>query len=163
MTAVRQFIKLSQTNNFITMKKKFLILAVVLFATTNVMAQEVHGVESKMVCTYNCNPDGSWEQWKLGREDMNPWFGYQFTNLNSIPVSVEVELYKKQKIRVSSNSSEHKDEFILVATKSFVLKSNESYVFKTEERGIDCYQCINAYSWIGHDYYYVKYKAYKLQ
>lgn len=131
------------------MKKIVLILVVVFFATANVMAQEVHGVESKMVCTSNCNPDGSWERW----ENHFPRFGYEFTNRNSIPVSVEVELYEEKDVKFDGPYS--RKEFVLVSTKSFVLESNESYIFKTSEDGIADY--------VRNKEYYVKYKAYKLQ
>ena len=123
------------------------MVATVLLAA-NVNAQEVHGVESKMVCTADCNPDGSWKRWYNYRVEKYPWFGYEFTNLNSIPVSVEVELYHKEK------GGYGKEEFVVTATKSFVLKSGESYVFKKYEEGISTYEY--------HCEYYVKYKAYKL-
>lgn len=126
------------------MKKVFLFLVATMMFAANVNAQEVHGVESKMVCTYNCNPNGTWDRWEYGGEDKYPWFAYEFTNLNSIPVSVEVELY----------STRNTNDFRIIATKSFVLKSGESYVFKTNEKGID--------EGLYQKYYYVKYKAYKL-
>lgn len=121
------------------MKRMFLVLTVLLCTTVNVLAQEVHGVETKMVCTYDCNPNGSWSEWNW----KYPWFGYQFTNLNSIPVSVEAELYYRD-----TYGNE------LISTKYFVLESGESYVFKYMEQGISTYQ--------NHTKYYVKYKAYKL-
>lgn len=120
-----------------------------LFAA-NVNAQEVHGVESKMVCTYECNPNGSWDRWNSYGSTMYPWFAYEFTNLNSIPVSVEVDLYHKEK-------RGYDYEFVVISTKSFVLKSGESYIFKTREKGIDYYDYYSS----SRDYY-VKYKAYKL-
>ena len=130
------------------MKKVFFFLVATVLLAANVNAQEVHGVESKMVCTADCNPNGSWDSWYDYRETKRPWFGYEFTILNSIPVSVEVELYKEQK-------SDYKaPEFKVAATKSFVLQSGESYIYKTNEEGIDIYY---------YNYkYYVKYKAYKL-
>ena len=131
------------------MKKVFFFLVATVLLAANVNAQEVHGVESKMVCTYDCNPNGSWDFWYDYRETKRPWFAYEFTNLNSIPVSVEVELYYEEKI------SDYKaPEFKVSATKSFVLQSGESYVFKTAEKGITTYNY--------HSKYYVKYKAYKL-
>lgn len=136
------------------MKRMFLVLTVLLCTTVNVLAQEVHGVESKMVCTGNCNPNGSWDIWDVCSScPYNyPLFGYEFTNLNSISVSVEVELYHKEK--VSSHGYSDTYDYILIGTKSFVLKSGESYVFKKSEDGIDKYE--------NSSYYYVKYKAYKL-
>lgn len=136
------------------MKKIIFLTLVVLFAI-NVVAQEVHGVESKMVCTYHCNPDGSWSSWSSCRrcDSSSPWFAYEFTNMNSIPVSVEVKLYRKE-------SGPLGDVFKCCATKSFVLKSGESYIYKTEERGIAEY---SGFAGV-HSYkdYYVEYKAYKL-
>ena len=129
------------------MKKVFLFLVTTMLFAANVNAQEVHGVESKMVCTHDCNPNGSWDNWSYG-ETKWPWFAYEFTNLNSIPVSVEVELYHKEK------TGYEKYEFVVISTKSFVLKSGESYVFKTGEKGINEY--------FHNREYYIKYKAYKL-
>lgn len=138
------------------MKKVFLFLVATMMFAANVNAQEVHGVESKMVCTYDCNPNGTWDRWEYGGESKYPWFAYEFTNLNSIPVSVEVELYYEKEVK----SNEY--NFVLVSTKSFVLKSGESYIFKTSENGIDYYDH-NYYSTKrNHKAYYVKYKAYKL-
>lgn len=132
------------------MKKMFFLLVVVLYAAMNVMSQEVHGIESKMVCTYDCNQNGSWDNWTSYGETKHPYFSYEFTNLNSIAVSVEAELYFK----MSSG------DFVLQSTKSFVLRSQESYIWKGgNEKGIDMYWGPDV-----HDYkhYYVKYKAYKL-
>lgn len=130
--------------------KRFLIIAAMLLATANFMAQEVHGIESRMVCTYDCNPNGSWDWWGGGKK---PWFSYQFTNQNSIPVTVEIELYKY-------SFSTH--EFVLSKTKSIVLQSHESYVWKGEnEKGVAPYSGFNL-AMEGHEGHYVKYKAYKL-
>lgn len=133
------------------MKKVFLFLVATMMFAANVNAQEVHGVETKMVCTYDCNPNGKWDKWDDGRKYKYPWFAYEFTNLNSIPVSVEVELYSNT---TSFNKDIITDDFKVIATKSFVLKSGESYVFKTDEKGITEYRY--------QESYYVKYKAYKL-
>ena len=153
------------------MKRFFLILTVLLYTTVNVLAQEVHGVESKMVCTYDCNPNGTWANWGSNLDENRgeghfPWFAYEFTNLNSISVSVEVELYHQvlKHKEYTYNSDKDLYEYEIVATKSFVLKSGESYVFKTSENGIDFYK-FNPYNNTptkNHKSYYVKYKAYKL-
>lgn len=136
------------------MKRLLLCLAVVIIATVNVLAQEVHGVESRMVCTYDCNPDGSFSFWFKSSRDgypTYPWFSYEFTNMNSIPVSVEVELYEAHK-----DSYGRLIDYHIKATKSFVLKSNESYIWKnSDNRGIADSR--------NRDDYYIKYKAYKLQ
>lgn len=124
------------------MKKVILFLVAVILFAANVNAQEVHGVETKLVCTYDCNPDGSWDNWNDNGVTKYPCFSYEFTNRNSIPVSVEVELHGVD------------DKDIIMATKSFVLESGESYVFKVSSKGVAKY--------IDHNYFYVTYKAYKL-
>lgn len=140
------------------MKKVFLFLVATMMFAANVNAQEVHGVESKMVCTYDCNPNGKWDNWRNGGGyHYYPWFAYEFTNLNSIPVSVEVELYYDKEVKSSTEKN-----FVLVSTKSFVLKSGESYIFKTSEKGIDYYDNNDYSIKHNHNAYYVKYKAYKL-
>jgi len=128
-----------------------------LFAANVNAQEEVHGVETRMVCTYDCNPNGTWDYWGRDSDRKNPWFAYEFTNRNSIPVSVEVELYHRVKVKSSSYSEDIYD-YKIVSTKSFVLESGESYIFKTEEKGI------NYYDLYGHSHkdYYIKYKAYKL-
>lgn len=129
------------------MKKVSILFAIAIFYAIGICAQEVHGVESKMVCTYNCNPNGSWESWGRGN---NPWFSYEFTNLNSIPVAVEVELYTNPSTKYKDGATPR-----LMATKSFVLKKGESYIWKNGgDHGIDIYS--------SHGDYFVKYKAYKL-
>ena len=123
------------------MKKNLFLLLIAICYVICTNAQEVHGVESKMVCTHNCNPNGSWDNW--GRSN-TPWFSFEFTNMNSIPVSVEVELYD------TYGSTPQ-----LISTKSFVLQKGESYIWKNSEaNGVDEYK--------NHEYYFVKYKAYKL-
>lgn len=153
------------------MKRMFLVLTVLLCTTVNVLAQEVHGVESKMVCSYDCNPNGTWANWGSNLSEYRgdghfPWFAYEFTNLNSISVSVEVELYHKVlKHQVYTHPSDQDVyEYEIVATKYFVLRSGESYIFKTSEEGIDRYQYnpYGNYPTKNHNSYYVKYKAYKL-
>ena len=116
---------------------------------TNAFAQnEVRGVETKLVTYY----DGKYE-----------YFGYEFYNMNSIPVSVDAELYCIYKMR---------DETILEKTKTFVLNSKEKYIWKPSTD--DDFDAM--YRMYGHDpsrkkvpgdsfytEYYVKYKAYKLE
>ena len=135
------------------MKKILLLVIGICLTVISTFAQEsleVRGVETRLVCTYNCNPNGSWDIWRNGI----PWFGYEFTNLNSIPVSVDIELYSK----------EYQGSFRLSATKTIVLESGESYVFKTSPQGIDMYGSDDVTRpWDAtHSLYCVKYKAYKL-
>ncbi len=144
----------------------FIFFAVVLFATVNVKSQEVHGIESKIVCTYDCNPNGSWASWGEFRyidHEHEPYFSYEFTNMNSIPVSVEVELYHYEFIKEVRYTRKY--DYVLKGTKSFVLQSGESYVWKNgNERGVAQHNPpITSRHDDGHKDYYVVYKAYKLQ
>ncbi len=41
------------------MKKNLILSLVAMCFAINIYAQEVHGVESRMVCTDDCNPDGN--------------------------------------------------------------------------------------------------------
>lgn len=146
------------------MKRMLHIFTVVFCATANIMAQEVHGVESRMVCTYDCNPNGSWADWgnyNNGYEH-TPWFSYEFTNMNTIAVSVEVELYHYEFIKKERYETIY--DYVLIGTKSFVLKSGETYLWKNgKEAGIARHnrQWYETYM-NGHKDYYVTYKAYKL-
>lgn len=121
---------------------------------------EVKGVETKLVIY-----DGPEYKVENGTrrgytmwETSTKWFGYSFYNMNSIPVSVEAELY----------SNEGK----LLSTKTFNLKSNETYIWK-HEGNEDFYlnqneNYLSSYRWTdskkepGYGKYYVKYKAYRL-
>lgn len=108
---------------------------------------EVRGVETKLA-KYNgpryYSDEGTCDPHRVS----NLWFGFQFTNLNSIPVSVDVELYRD-------------DE--LISTKSFVLKSKETYIWKFEHIHSfrACYLGDECETLEGG--YYVRYKAYKLE
>lgn len=114
--------------------------------------QEVKGVETKLTTYYN----GS-----------SRWFGYSFYNMNSIPVSVEVELHE-----VSEKNGDN-----VIDVKTFNLQSKEEYVLKFENRfqGNDFEYPFAAvyhgrvdkeepYVFRGNTEcrYYVKYKAYKI-
>lgn len=140
------------------MKKLFLFLVVMISVSNLAFAQnEVRGVETKIA---------KYEGSRYSNEGGgNLWFGYQFTNLNSIPVSVDAELYRDNE---------------LISTKSFVLKSKEIYIWKFEHNSD--FQVYYYYttdisrpsyttrvekSNPGSQYktikYYVRYKAYKLE
>lgn len=130
---------------------------------------EVKGVETKVVIydgpEYRAAYDKNSYSFKY--HSSTKWFGFSFYNMNSISVSVEAELYQE-------------DNGKMVATKSFNLKPNETYIWKHENRG-DHFK-VNAredgastawtdskkepaiYSSYGYilDTYYVKYKAYKI-
>lgn len=121
-------------------------------ATTQLHAQnEVRGVETKLATYYSS-------------EECEKYFGYEFYNMNSIPVSIDAELYYR------SNPSY---EAILKETKSFVLDSKEKYIWKFEQKSDFC---VLRYSYgnspspksqpgsgVYNDSYFIKYKAYKLE
>lgn len=153
------------------MKKTLILLAIILGMTAvDVSAQnEVRGVETKLV-KYN---GGDYKTIVVTRTRYNNekvvdlWFGYSFYNMNSIPVSVDAELYKRYYNEAYSRYIED-----LVDTKTFVLKSGESYIWKHENN-----DDFKVYKFIDEDgkevhkdepcegsrSYYIKYKAYKLE
>ena len=119
--------------------------------------QEVKGVETKLVIY-----EGS--SYHVGDSDLDyssKWFGYSFYNMNSIPVSVEAKLYRYRK---GGNYNQ------IVNTKTFNLKSQETYIWKHEEDysfrvyGSSDYPRKEPYDYSGqyYYYYYVEYKAYKI-
>ena len=144
------------------MKKLFVMLVVMLGFTTQLYAQnEVRGVETK-VAKYQ----GSY--YSVRDTESNKWFG--FTNMNSIPVSVDAELYE--------HSGSVYEPTRLTETKSFTLQPQESYIWKFEQN--TDFQVTRAQFSVygyGYDYvertepghygsgtkYIIKYKAYKLE
>ncbi len=144
------------------MKKLFVMLVVMLGFTTQLYAQnEVRGVETK-VAKYQ----GSY--YSVGDTESNEWFGYSFTNMNSIPVSVDAELYE--------HSGSVYEPTRLTETKSFILQPQESYIWKFE-KNTDFRVTGSYHSGYGREYfertepghyrsgtkYIIKYKAYKLE
>ena len=149
--------------------KKMCILIFALMSSVVGFAQlpEVKGVETKVVIydgpEYRAAYDENIYSYKY--HSSTKWFGYSFYNMNSIPVSVEAELYS------------HYEGHSLVTTKTFNLKPGETYIWKHENR--DAFK-VNARerggttwwtdskkepaSYIGNGSisYYVKYKAYKI-
>lgn len=133
-------------------------------------AQEIRGVEIKVITYEGKDRDGN----------ACYWAAFEFVNKNSIPVSVDAELFRSKpkgedyELRYSYSDSYLKQDNShiyprLISAQSFVLQPGESYLWKHEtERyyGYDSY-------WYafksGQDYwheaqnYFVKYKAYKLQ
>lgn len=146
------------------MKKLFVMLVVMLGFTTQLYAQnEVRGVETK-VAKYQ----GSY--YSVGDTESNEWFGYSFTNMNSIPVSVDAELYE--------HSGSVYEPTRLTETKSFTLQPQESYIWKFEQTNNTDFQVTcarfsgyrNYYNertepghWGSGKKYIIKYKAYKLE
>lgn len=128
-----------------------MFFALIISVTNFCFAQnEVRGVETRLK-VYNGSQYGYYGHYL--------WYGYAFTNMNSIPVSVDAELY-----RDTSYGNR------LVETKTFVLESQETYIWKFEYN--DDFQCIeganNKQDFPGarnnsYTKYYVKYKAYKLE
>lgn len=120
---------------------------------------EVRGVETKLV-----KYEGS--EYVANGKYYNLWFGYQFLNLNSIPVSVDAELYV---------TNDYTNEQNLRDTKTFVIEPKETYIWKFEYYGEDFtvygsgngYKYTKAYpGYVNVNYgrtYMIKYKAYKLE
>lgn len=141
-----------------------------LFAA-NLLAQEVRGIETRRVI-YDGQESypvvGCTMQDILG--ESIEYYGFEFKNLNTIPVSVTIEIYRK-------GDSDEPDK--LIDIKDIVLTSKESYIHK--------YPVVQRYewtSWVCDEYdseevkwekrakegklyfentYYAKYKAFKLQ
>ena len=135
------------------MKKAFLIFFIAMISSIVSFGQlqEVKGVETKLTTYYNGSSN---------------WFGYSFYNMNSIPVSVEVELHE-----VSRKNGDN-----VIDVKTFNLQPKEEYVLKFENRfmGSDWEYPFAVYDGKKEPYvyrgntsadkcsYYVKYKAYKI-
>lgn len=109
--------------------KKILVLFIAIMSSIVSFAQslEVRGVETKLVVYEGSEYEvhigwnkRSGHQYKYSTK----WFGYSFYNMNSIPISVEAELY------VVPGSRQSKPK--LVDTKTFNLKSKETYIWKRE-------------------------------
>lgn len=164
------------------MKKMILLISVLCITTTNIIAQnQVRGVETKLVQYEGTSyVRTNTIRYTYSDRDVdrsyNLWFGYSFYNMNSIPVSVDAKLYER---RSDSNMSA-----TLVETKSFVLNSKESYIWKHEKR--DAFKVFEDYydsnekkrvspitvrsemdesrHYSKNSYeYYVEYEAYKLE
>ena len=152
--------------------KRLLILLVAVcgFATTTLSAQnEVRGVETKLV-----QYDGPEYECYTGETDKysTKWFGYSFYNMNSIPVSVDAELYREYWDEIYRCT-----KWVIVDTKTFVLQSKETYIWKHEKQGECDFKVNSTYenSWktrwtddkVSPNYrdydYRVEYKAYKLE
>lgn len=145
--------------------KKICILIFTLMSSILGFSQllEVKGVETKLV-VYD-GPEYEVLAGKSGSGSyrykyFTKWFGYSFYNMNSIPVSVEAELYETHEL--------------LVTTKTFNLKPGETYVWKNEHihsfkvnynRNPDSYNDYTKSREVpggGSVTYYVRYKAYKI-
>ena len=98
---------------------------------TNVNAQEVRGVETKLVKYHGSEYNYTWGIWYEPNAISDLWFGYSFRNMNSIPVSVDIELYADVNQKVDYSSS-YKYVEKLLTTKTIVLEPGEEYIFKRE-------------------------------
>jgi hypothetical protein len=114
---------------------------------------EVKGVETR------------WVQYKSDNTENDLW-GISFTNMNSIPVSIESEVwvrdytYEQAGTMRVVNEPEH-----IINTKSFVLKPNEEYLWKLNftyygQQGASNNERKSVYG--GFIYYYVRFKAFKI-
>lgn len=136
------------------MKKLFFILmAVMSCVSIESFAQEVRGVETRIVIYEGSEYRRSYSS---DKNIYDRWAAFEFTNLNSITVSVDATL--------------HHTKAGVRSKKSFVLQPGESYRWKHENE----YAPTNGYSdynfkvyndstWECENYYYVEYKAFKLQ
>lgn len=110
--------------------------------STNAFAQEkVRGIETKLV------------QYDYDNDRREGIYGIQFTNYNSISVSIAMELWKKGE---EGSYYQRATEDRIYLTKDIILKPNESYIWKINKYNCDGVLC-------GAGYYYYKYEAYKLQ
>ena len=147
------------------MKKIIMLFCmVVCMFVTSTLAQEVRGVETRLAeyvgdaYKVKVKPSSSSYSYEVTKTE---YYGFELTNKNSIPVSVSVEIYER---------TEKGDK--LVATKDVVLKSEESYIMKQPkiEKFYDgnpyCDYTVDELIAKGKEhanYFYVKYKAFKLQ
>lgn len=132
------------------MKKLFFILmAVMSLISIEAFAQEVRGVETRIVIYEGPKYVDRFNRW------YNRWAAFEFTNLNSITVSVDATL--------------HHTEAGVRSKKSFVLQPGESYRWKHEKEctalgaNDTTFKAYDDRTWYHEQYYYVEYKAYKLQ
>lgn len=126
------------------MKKSLFLLLGALWclAATDLSAQnEVRGVETRRVIYDGPNYRGMYTE----------YYGFEFSNRNSIPVSVSIELWY--------NSRGYEDPK-LVTTKDVVLDPGEKYILKQENNSVFRIHDNNI---LNINDYYVKYKAYKLE
>ena len=93
-----------------------------------------------------------WEKYK--NEDNKDMYGVSFKNLNTFPVTVEVEVWRHYSFNNNSSTANQ-----LTNTKSFVLKENEEYLWKLE---IGFYRAYMG-GYVDSSIYRVQFKAYKSQ
>ena len=139
-------------NRDIIMKKILMALCMTMcLFTINTFAQEVRGVETRYVEDESTRGEKNAEY-----KDYN----VEFTNRNSIPVSVTLELW------INADHYDRQDiPERLIESKDIVLEPNESYVWKIRKRR-ECSWDNNSKTYVPKSTLkgcHIKYKAYKLQ
>lgn len=135
----------------IIMKKTIAILSVLIcFASMNMFAQEVRGIETRRVIY-----DGPEYYSANSGKYSTKYYGWEFSNRNSITVSVDISLW----VQAISNGYTTQPAST-VKTQSIILKPGETYVFKREEH---CSTKVDRSCDFPISSYYIEYKAYKLQ
>ena len=109
---------------------------------------EVRGVETRRV-VYN-GPEYRYYSTHHD-EQSTEYYGFEFYNRNSIPVSVSIELWWQG------------EKLTLITTKDVVLGTGEKYILKQEQASYFRVHINYGHTNTGIDQYYVKYKAYKLE
>lgn len=140
------------------MKKSLFLLLGALWclAATDLSAQnEVRGVETRRAI-YDDGPEYGYDpSYYSGKPKKysTEYYGFEFSNRNSIPVSVSIELWSRE-YEVPT----------LIATKEVVLDPGEKYILKHENSdAFKLYSPNSDFKQTVINRYYVKYKAYKLE
>lgn len=125
-----------------------LCMIMCLFATNAFAQEKVRGIETRLVkydqekaCVYCSTYDDV--------------YGIEFTNRNSISVSITMELWMKGSYN-SYNRDYNNDK--LEQSKDIVLEPGESYLWKIRKK-----RSSDGSLYYGNADYYYKYEAYKLQ
>ena len=117
-----------------------LCMIMCLFATNAFAQEKVRGIETRLVA--------------YDKVDDYDIYGIEFTNRNSISVSITMELWKKGSYN-NYNRDYNNDQ--LEQSKDIVLEPGESYLWKIRKK-----RKSDGSLYYDADYYY-KYEAYKLQ
>ena len=132
------------------MKKTMVLLTILMcFASMNVFAQEVRGIETRRV-KYDGPAYGY--GWPTATNSSTKYYGWEFVNRNSCKVSVDITLYSHATLNGKGQA---------VKTQSIILNSGEKYIFKREEHPST--RVDDQPSDYPISNYYVEYKAFKLQ
>ena len=154
------------------MKRFFILTFLMSLISINLTAQETRGVETKVSIYEGKDRDGN----------ACYWAAFEFINKNSIPVSVDAELFRSkpqgEDYGIDASSALDKHYFDkshtyprLISAKSFVLQPGESYLWKHETEDyyfragaiyLRAFKATNEF-WSNEQNYFVKYKSYKLE